>query len=285
MNYQHLYHAGNFADVAKHAALVYCLNALKRKDKAFFALDTHAGRGVYDLRSAEARRSAEAEHGIQLLCERGANEPALADYLTAVGALGERGRRRLSEYPGSAALIAAALRPGDRAVLVERSPTEARAAERQLVSAGRLRVDNGDGYAALKALLPPAERRGLVLIDPPYEDLDEWRTLLRSFAEAYRRWPSGTYLIWYPILDAAQRRSVHARLAALAIPKTLIADLAVHPDDAGLGLAGSGTAIVNPPFGADLALRSAYEAIHRHLAPTGAGYVEVARLTAERVAQ
>ncbi|MDE2295236.1 MAG: 23S rRNA (adenine(2030)-N(6))-methyltransferase RlmJ [Gammaproteobacteria bacterium] len=282
MNYQHLYHAGNFADVAKHAALVECLTALKRKDKAFFALDTHAGRAVYDLRSAQARKSGEAERGVLRLLERGANEPALANYFAAIGA---RAGTRLRRYPGSAALIAAALRPQDRAVLVEAVPAEARAAERAVRGTRRVRVETGDGYAALKSLLPPLERRGLVLIDPAYEAVEEWRTLLRAFTEGYRRWPTGLYLIWYPILDERQRRTALARLEALRIPKVLSAELAIHPDGGATGLVGSGLAIVNPPFGLEARLGEIYAAIHRHLAADDAGYAQVARLTGERMAQ
>lgn len=282
MNYQHIYHAGNFADVAKHVALIRCLAAMKRKDKPFFALDTHCGRGIYDLHSSPATRSAEAQRGVLRLLEHGRDERELADYFAAIGA---RAGRRLARYPGSAALIAAALRPGDRGVFVELLPVEARAAMRSIGSAGHIRVETADGYAALKAYLPPPERRGLVLIDPPYESVDEWKAMLRAFADAYRRWPSATFLIWYPILDAAQRRRAHARLESLRIPKMLCADLAIHADDAAAGLAGGGLVIVNPPFGIEEPLRAAYAAIHRQLAPVGAGYVEVARLTPERMAQ
>jgi 23S rRNA (adenine2030-N6)-methyltransferase len=282
MNYRHIYHAGNFADVAKHAGLVYCLDAMKRKDTAFFVLDSHAGRGYYDLHGPEAQKSGEAERGIQrLLRAGGAGEP-LARYFEALAA---RPGERLARYPGSPALIAAALRPQDRAVCNELMAAEARAAERELYSAGRLRVVVGDGYAALRSLLPPAERRGLVLIDPPYESADELATLAAALADAHRRWPTGTFVVWYPILSAAQRRRVHARFAALALPKMLLADLAVHPDDASVGLAGSGLLLVNPPYGADDFLREAYLAIHASLAEPGRGYVEVARLTAERMAQ
>ena len=125
----------------------------------------------------------------------------------------------------------------------------------------------------------------MVLIDPPYESLDEFKALLKAFGDAYKRWPTGTFLIWYPIRSAEQRSRVHARFEALNIPKMLIAELAVHPDDAGIGLAGSGMLLVNPPYGADDFLRDAYGAVHQRLAAPGAGYVEVARLTAERVAQ
>jgi 23S rRNA (adenine2030-N6)-methyltransferase len=279
MNYRHIFHAGNFADVAKHVALVYCLDALKRKDAAFFALDTHAGRGLYDLQSAEARQSGEADRGIQQLIGKALAAASLAGYF---GAIHARRGKRLARYPGSPALIAAGLRPQDRGLFVEMLPAEARATMREIESAGRVRTEIGDGYAALKAYLPPDERRGLVLIDPPYESLDELKTMLQAFADAYRRWPGGTYLMWYPIRSALQRSLVHARFAALHIPKMLLADLAIHPDDVGVGLAGSGLMMVNPPFGADEHLRQAYAVIHDALAPSGLGYVEVARLTPER---
>jgi 23S rRNA (adenine2030-N6)-methyltransferase len=282
VNYRHIYHAGNFADVAKHAALDWCLESLKRKDNAFFALDTHAGRGSYDLQSAEAAKSGEAERGIQKVIAAGMDDAALQPYLESIGA--KRGKR-LAHYPGSPALIGRRLRTQDRAVFVETLPAEARAIEREIGSYGRIRTEIGDGYAALKALLPPEERRGLVLIDPPYESVDELKEMVRAFADAYRRWQTGMYLLWYPIRSAEQRSLVHARFAALRIPKILFADLAIHPDDASVGLAGSGLMIVNPPFGADEALREAYLALHRAMAEPQSGYVEVGRLTPERMAQ
>ena len=282
MNYKHIYHAGNFADVAKHVCLTYCLAALQRKDAAFFVLDSHAGRGYYDLQAPEAQKSGEAERGIQRLIEPSIGEPALADYFATIRA---RRGKRLARYPGSPALIASGLRPQDRALFVELMPAEARAAEREIESRGRVRTEIGDGYAALKAFLPPDERRGLVLIDPPYEGLDELKLMLQAFSDAYRRWPGGIFLMWYPIRSATQRRMVHARFEALQVPKMLFADLAIHPDDAGVGLAGSGLMIVNPPFGTDEYLRDAYAAIHAGIAASGAGYVEVTRLTPERMAQ
>jgi 23S rRNA (adenine2030-N6)-methyltransferase len=254
---------------------------LKRKDAAFFVLDTHAGRGLYDLQAPEVRKAGEAERGVQRLIESSMDAPALADYFAAIGA---RRGKRLAQYPGSPALIAGRLRVQDRALFVELQPAEARAAEREIQSAGRVRTEIGDGYAALKAFLPPDERRGLVLIDPPYESVDELKRMLQAFTDAYRRWPSGVFLIWYPVRSAAQRAMVHARFEALGVPKMLIADLAIHPDDAGIGLAGSGLMVVNPPFGADEYLHNAYTAIHDGIAAPGSGYVEVARLTPERMA-
>ena len=282
MNYRHIYHAGNFADIAKHVGLLYCLSALKRKEAGFFALDTHAGRGFYDLQAAEAHKSGEAERGIQRLIEHGIGDVALTEYFAILRA---RRGKRIANYPGSPAIIAGSLRAQDRALFVELMPAEARATMREIESPGRVRTEIGDGYAALKAFLPPEERRGLVLIDPPYESLDELKTLLVAFADAYRRWPSGTYLMWYPIRSATQRSMVHRRFEALRIPKMLCADLAIHPDDAGVGLAGSGLMIVNPPYGTDQHLQEAYTAIHKSLAASGSGYVEVSRLTPERMAQ
>jgi 23S rRNA (adenine2030-N6)-methyltransferase len=282
MNYKHIYHAGNFADVAKHVGLLYCLGAFKRKEAAFFVMDSHSGRGVYDLQAPEAQKSGEAERGIQRLIGNSLDNESLAGYFSAIRA---RRGRRLPRYPGSPALIASALRQQDRALFVELMSAEARAADREVGSLGRIRTEIGDGYAALKAFLPPDERRGLVLIDPPYESLDELKLMLQAFSDAYRRWPSGIFLMWYPIRSASQRSMVHARFEALRIPKMLCADMAIHPDDAGLGLAGSGLMIVNPPYGADEYFRDAYGAIHRGIAPAGAGYVEVERLTPERMAQ
>ncbi|MDP9066342.1 MAG: 23S rRNA (adenine(2030)-N(6))-methyltransferase RlmJ [Pseudomonadota bacterium] len=280
MNYRHIYHAGNFADIAKHVGLLCCLNALKRKNAPFFALDSHAGRGFYDLQAAEAYKSGESERGIQRLIESAVGEPVLADYFAAIRA---RRGKRLANYLGSPALIAGSLRPQDRALFVELLPAEARAAEREIESKGRVRIEIGDGYAALKAYLPPAERRGLVLLDPPYESLDELKSMLAAFADAYRRWPSGMYVMWYPIRNAAQRRLVHARFEALRVPKMLVADLAVHPDDASVGLAGSGLVMVNPPYGADAFLKEAYASILAALAAPGTGYAEIIRLTPERM--
>jgi 23S rRNA (adenine2030-N6)-methyltransferase len=282
MNYRHIFHAGNFADVAKHVALVYCLDALKRKDAGFFALDSHAGGGYYDLQAAEVKKSGEAESGIQRLIKTRIEAQPLAPYFSAIRA--KKGKR-LARYPGSPVLIASALRPQDRAIFVELIASEARAISRDIDSAGKIRMETGDGYEALRSFLPPEERRGLVLIDPPYESIDEFKSLLEAFADAHRRWQNGTFLMWYPIRSALQRSRIHARFEALRIPKMLAADVAIHRDDAGIGLAGSGLVIVNPPYGADDYLRKAYSALHEGLASTGSGYVEVTRLTPERMAQ
>lgn len=277
MNYRHVFHAGNFADVAKHLALLACLGALKRKDAPFVAIDTHAGRGLYDLQSSGSRKSKESDEGVQKLLRTGFSEPVLADYYSAIAAT--RGRP-LTHYPGSPVLIGNALRRGDRGVFIETVAPEARALQRSIRSAGRVQVRQGDGYLELKALLPPPERRGLVLIDPPYEDPGEMKTVLGALQMAVRRWPTGVFLLWYPIISARARRAMHVRAGALQIPKTLSADIAMRADDAGVGLAGSGMLLINPPYGVEHQLREQYDAIHRHMAAAG-GYVEIATLCPE----
>jgi 23S rRNA (adenine2030-N6)-methyltransferase len=200
VNYRHIYHAGNFADVAKHVALLYCLQALCRKESPFFVLDTHAGRGYYELQAAEAAKSGEAERGIQrLIASASATSPAadpLQDYFTAIRA---RRGKRLRRYPGSPVLIAQCLRAQDRAIFVEMMPAEARTIDRELESAGRFSTQIEDGYTVLKAQLPPPERRGLVLMDPPYESVEELKALVHAFTDAHTRWPTGIFLMWYPI--------------------------------------------------------------------------------------
>ena len=277
MNYRHIFHAGNFADVANHLALLACLAALKRKDAPFVAIDTHAGRGLYDLQSPESRKSKESGLGVQKLIRSGFSEPALAGYFSAIGATHPQ---PLTHYPGSPLLIGNALRPGDRAVFIEQVAPEARALQRSIHSAGRVHVRHGDGYLELKGLLPPPERRGLVFIDPPYEDPDETRTVLAALQMAVRRWPTGVFLLWYPIISARARHAMHVRAGALRIPKTLALDIAVRADDAGVGLAGSGMLLINTPYGVEHQLREQYDALHRHLAGAG-GYVEIQTLCPE----
>jgi len=257
MNYRHIYHAGNFADVAKHVGLLYCLQALKRKDAGFFALDSHAGRGYYDLQAPEAQKSGEAERGVSRLIVAALGNKFLADYFTAIHA---RRGKRLPRYPGSPALIAQELRPQDRALFVELMPAEARAAEREIESHGRVRTEIDDGYAALKAFLPPDERRGLVLIDPPFEAPREFDRLAEHLARVHRKWATGIYLLWYPIKDLAETERFARQVADLGVPKILRAEvrIAARSDKS---LIGSGLLLVNPPWRLETELQSLLPAL------------------------
>lgn len=261
MNYRHAYHAGNHADVLKHVVLLAALDLLRKKPSSIFVLDTHAGRGSYQLAGHEARKSAEAEAGIFRVANRPPADPTLSDYLMAVMAHNPTGR--LLTYPGSPALIAQRLREQDRMVCRETQPEEAQALKELFEANPLVSVQAGDGYEALKALLPPriGEQRfarGLVLIDPPYEAQDkEFDIALPAMAEGLRRWPQGVFMLWYPIkLRHSMARQVR-RMAALPMASALRVELLVRPADSPLRMNGSGLLVCNPPWGLEPALKNA----------------------------
>lgn len=210
MNYRHAYHAGNFADVLKHACLIVSLSQILQKPAAAFFLDTHAGRGRYDLTGEEAQRAQEWRGGVGRLLGGGDVDQALSGYAEAV-----RGDLAADAYPGSPLLLARFARPADRVIAFEAHPEEFAPLQASLAPFSQARAVQGDGYAALKALLPPPERRGLVLIDPPFEAPDERQRLCRAMEAALRRWDTGHYLIWLPIKNYDETRAVYDALAAM----------------------------------------------------------------------
>jgi 23S rRNA (adenine2030-N6)-methyltransferase len=253
MNYDHAYHAGNFADVLKHTCLTIGLSHLKRKDKSFVVIDTHGGQGVFDLSDPRVQRTGEAREGISRLLERRADAPeTLLPYLSAIEALGGDGAGGLTRYPGSPLLTHHLLRPQDRMVVAELHPGHGEALRATLRGRSRVHIEARDGYETLKAHVPPPERRGLVLVDPPFEKTDEFRTLARAMGAALRRWAQGIYMIWYPIKDPAAVEAFHAELRALAglpgaMPPAIVAELWVRPRFPPLRLNGTGMVIFNPP--------------------------------------
>lgn len=248
MNYRHGYHAGNFADVLKHVALCELLRLLTAKDKKLFVLDTHAGVGGYDLAGGLAARTREAEAGIARLMAlpRAGMPAAVVRYLAAVAAYDRKfGRGEgVRHYPGSPRLVRAGLRPGDRFVACEMHPQDALALKREFAGDRAVEVRQADGWHALKALLPPVERRALVLIDPPFEAGDEFDKLARALKQALRRFATGCYAIWYPIKD---EEAVEAFTATLAGLKTLVLELRLNAAPEGK-LAACGLAVINPPW-------------------------------------
>lgn len=256
MNYRHAFHAGNFADCVKHALLVWLVRALQRKDKPAFFLDTHAGRGRYDLESAEARRTGEWRDGIARL--RAAPDPVLGDYLGVVEQLGL--------YPGSPLLIRALMRAGDRLACCEWHAEEAAALKRLFAGDPAVAVHQRDGWEALGALLPPPERRGLTLIDPPFEAEDEFERLTDGLRRAHRRFATGVLAAWYPIKSRARVRQIHALLRESGFADALAAELCRRaPRDPAM-LNGCGVIIVNPPFGFAEAATALLRALHDRLA-------------------
>ena len=270
MNYRHAYHAGNFADVLKHVALVAALEHLGRKDTPYCYLDTHAGRGDYPLGAAETQRAGEFRDGIAKLLEARDPPPAAARYLALVRTLGVEAGHQL-RYPGSPRIALALMRATDRAALVELEPREADALRALTRTDGRAAVHERDGYEALVALVPPREKRGLVLIDPPYEDPKEYENLERALTAAIGRWPAGVYMVWYPIKHGDASGRFLARMAATGIRRQLAVELTVERDDLPGGLNGTGLLIVNPPFQLDEQLTAALPWLQRLLAREGRG--------------
>jgi len=256
MKYRHSFHAGNFADVHKHVTLLALLRALKRKDKGFLYLDTYAGRGSYDLSGG----SAEAAGGVGRFLQAQPAAPELREYAELITGF-RAAERRQQLYPGSPLIAAAELRSQDRAVLIELQGAEAHALEDSLAAlaaarrrALNVRVERGDGVARLRAFLPPPERRGLILLDPPYEEQEELNRVSDALSEAARRFPTGVLALWYPIKDertiapwhAECLRALHAALRSS--PPVLASELWLYPRDSRVALNGSGLLLVNPPW-------------------------------------
>lgn len=275
MNYRHAFHAGNHADVLKHLTLLALLDALKRKESPFFVLDTHAGRGRYALSAEESAKTGEAVEGIGKLPDAATASkqnvpPALQRYVQAVEAHGD------DVYPGSPLLVAHALREHDRLAACELQPEEAAALKALFAGDAKVAVHQRDGYAALKALLPPKQdtvkfARGLVLIDPPYEAQDaEYPRIVAALRDGLERWPNATYAVWYPI---KQRRSLHTffrETLKLPAKSALDIELLVRPDDSPLRLNGSGMLLLNPPWQFDAAIKPVLPALQKLLGEQGA---------------
>ena len=249
MNYRHAFHAGNFADVLKHAVLARIVDYLKRKPGAFRVIDTHAGAGLYDLSSDEAQRTGEWRGGIGRLLEAalpGEAAALVAPYLDAVRALNPEGGVRL--YPGSPLAARHLLRPIDRLTAIELHPEDHLALKARFAGDWQARILALDGWLALGAHLPPKEKRGLVLVDPPFEKEGEFDRLVDGLVRAHRRWPGGTYALWYPVKDRAAVAAFRAALAATGIAKILDIVLEIRAPSPEPRLDGCGMVVVNPPF-------------------------------------
>lgn len=255
MNYRHAYHAGNFADVLKHAVLVGLIEVLKQKNTPFCVLDTHAGSGRYALQSEEAEKTREYMAGILPLLALAHLPSLLHVYLNLVRAFNPGPGHGLHVYPGSPLITASLMRAQDRLVACELEPGEAEALRAEFAADTRIACHHRDGYEAMRALLPPREKRGLVLIDPPFEaQLGEFDRVLDALTLAHGRWPTGIYAVWYPIKLRHDAEHFYRRLAALPFGKVLIAELCLHQPNSNLRLNGCGMALLNPPWRFDTTL-------------------------------
>jgi 23S rRNA (adenine2030-N6)-methyltransferase len=276
MNYRHEFHAGNFADVFKHAVLARILVHLAEKPQPFRVIDTHAGAGLYDLSGAAARRTGEWRGGIaRLQSAKLALEvrDLLEPFLRAVASVNGAGGLRF--YPGSPLIALALMRPGDRLTACELEPRAAAALARRLGKDRRANAVAIDGWTALNAYIPPRERRGLVLIDPPFEAGNEFDRLLSVIAGAYKKWPTGSYLVWHPIKDRAAA-DFSRRLWRSGIAKLLRAELQISPPRTDV-LTANGVIVINPPWRLEQELRVLLPGLAEALAEAGTGRSSVER--------
>ncbi|MER9247893.1 23S rRNA (adenine(2030)-N(6))-methyltransferase RlmJ [Mesorhizobium sp. M0590] len=267
MNYRHAYHAGNFADVVKHVVLSRLIEYLKQKDKAFRVIDTHAGIGRYDLSSTEAQKTGEWQGGIGRLVDAALDAPAaalLSPYLEAVNSLNPDGG--VKKYPGSPLIARHLMRKQDRLSAVELHPKDVVRLKALFDGDFQTRVIELDGWLALGAHLPPMEKRGLVLIDPPFEEEGEFGRLVDGLQRAHRRWPGGIYALWYPLKDRRAVAAFRKALKQTGISKLLDIGFEIRPDAVEPSLDGCGMVVVNPPFTLEGELRTLLPALHRLLA-------------------
>ncbi len=283
MNYRHAFHAGNFADVLKHVVLISLVQHLEKKSTPFAYVDTHAGRGVYDLSEPEAQRSGEYKTGIGRLLEAPAAElpSEIRSYVELVRQSAGPDRSPITAYPGSPKIVAMLRREGDRMALYESLPQEADALRAALGRERGLAIIEGDGYAGLRAQLPPKEKRGLVLIDPPYESEREFDSVLDALRSAHARWPNGIYCIWYPRTGRAGPERFLNELERTGIRRILNVTLDILPRDSGAGMPGAGLVIVNPPWLLDEKLRPLLTALRQLLSVEASGSASVHWLVGE----
>lgn len=277
--YRHLFHAGNFADVFKHALLAQLVIALAKKDKPFFCLDTHAGIGRYDLTHDWAKKNAEYKSGISLLWSAKDAPAAVTPYLEAVRAGNPDGKLRF--YPGSPLIVRRLMRANDRLALTELNKKDADTLAGLFAKDRQVDVRLMDGYQALKALLPPKERRGLVFIDSSFDRAEEFKRLTEGFVEGYRKFATGVYALWYPLMDAMSMQGFERRIIATGVRKILQLDLAVRDVGVAGSVRGCGMLVVNPPFGFEPAAREIVGWLHPLLAENGQGGERVRWLVEE----
>ena len=248
LSYRHAFHAGNHADVLKHFIEVQLLRYLAQKDKPFWYIDTHAGAGCYALDSGYATQNAEYESGIARLWDRSDLPAPLLDYIALVKRINPDGTLKL--YPGSPLIAQTLLREQDRLRLFELHPTDHEILQENFAAdSRRVLIQKADGFGALKALLPPPPRRALVLIDPPYEEKQDYQRVVSALQEGLKRFANGVYAVWYPQLQRAEARQLPQQLKHLEVKSWLHVALSVQtPSDEGFGMHGSGMFILNPPW-------------------------------------
>lgn len=278
LSYRHSFHAGNHADVLKHLVLTLILQSLKQKEKGFFYLDTHSGVGRYSLLSAEAEKTGEYLEGIARLWERTDLPSEVALYLDEIKKIN---RGKLRYYAGSPLLAVQQLREQDRALLTELHPNDFPLLRQEFAKIPNVVTKRENGFQQLKAALPPKEKRGLVLIDPPYEMKEDYELVVQAIREGYKRFATGVYAIWYPVVLRAHTKRIVRGLQETGIRKILQIELAVRPDSDQRGMTASGMIVINPPWQLENQMKSVLPYLTEVLVPEGTGSWTVEWITPE----
>lgn len=279
LSYRHSFHAGNYADVLKHLVQVLIIEALQQKEKGFLYLDTHSGAGHYSLSSQESEKTGEFIQGIARLWDRQDLPPSLQKYLDQVKKVNFK--PHLAYYPGSPLIAANMLRAQDRAIFTELHPTDYPLLRKNFVQIKNIQVKRENGFQQLKSALPPKERRGFILIDPSYELKEDYDLVVKAITEGYKRFATGTYAIWYPVVWRQQVKRMFNALQATGIRKILLIELGVRPDSEQRGMTASGMIVINPPWTLEQEMRAVLPYLTQLLAPEDTGHWRVEWLVAE----
>ncbi|HDX1087535.1 23S rRNA (adenine(2030)-N(6))-methyltransferase RlmJ [Pasteurella multocida] len=280
LSYRHSFHAGNHADVLKHLVLMLIIENLQQKEKGFYYLDTHAGVGRYRLFSEEAEKTAEFEQGIARLWQRDDLPEEVARYIKLIKQV-NYGGKALRYYAGSPLIAAKMLRPQDRALLTELHPSDYPLLRNNFKEFDNVTTKRDNGFQQLKATLPPKERRGLVLIDPPYELKEDYDLVINAIEEGYKRFATGIYAIWYPVVLRQQTKRILKGLEKTGIRKILQIELAVRPDSDQRGMTASGMIVINPPWTLTQQMQNILPYLTNVLVPEGTGSWTVKWITPE----
>lgn len=278
LSYRHSFHAGNHADVLKHLVLTLILDSLKQKEKGFFYLDTHSGVGRYSLLSAESEKTGEYLEGIARLWERDDLPEEVARYVAEIKRI-NKGKLRF--YAGSPLLAVQQLREQDRALLTELHPNDFPLLRNEFAKQSNVVTKRENGFQQLKSALPPKEKRGLILIDPPYELKEDYELVVKAITEGYKRFATGVYAIWYPVVLRQHTKRIVKGLEATGIRKILQIELAVRPDSDQRGMTASGMIVINPPWQLESQMKKVLPYLTNVLVPEGTGSWSVNWITPE----
>ena len=280
LSYRHSFHAGNHADVVKHIVLMLIIESLQKKEKGFYYLDTHAGVGHYKLESFEANKTGEYLEGIARLWDRDDLPAEVARYVKMIKKLNNN-KSQLRYYAGSPLIATNMLRPQDRALLTELHPSDFPLLRKNFSDFKNVTTKRDNGFQQLKSTLPPKERRGLVLIDPPYELKEDYQLVVQALMEGYKRFATGTYAIWYPVVLRQQIKQMIRNLESTGIRNILQIELAVKPDADNRGMTASGMIVINPPWKLASQMKQILPYLNKVLTPEGTGSNTVHWITPE----